>query len=159
MSGLFRIAIEIHSIIVKFYRARLKQSYVFLGKELGARSLDDEHYLNSKVQYERLAKSTLFKAGLDRLEQGLSRYRVCIMCAEKDPLDCHRTILVSRHLLERGVEVRHILANADIETQADAMHRLLRELRINSTDLFRSPEDLLREAYIKQSNKIAYVRP
>ena len=50
--------------------------------------------------------------------------RIALMCAEKDPLQCHRTILVSRHLVEQGVDVLHILADGGIESHADVMRRL-----------------------------------
>ncbi len=60
--------------------------YVFLGKELGARSEDRSCYLDGRVQYGRLAQTALFQSGLDRVQQGAARYRVALMCAEKEPL-------------------------------------------------------------------------
>src|SRR5258708_3603242 len=46
-------------------------SYRFLGKELGARSADLTCYQDGKVQYERLAKTELFRYGLKRVLRGL----------------------------------------------------------------------------------------
>jgi uncharacterized protein (DUF488 family) len=131
--------------------------YVFLGKELGARSSDASCYLNGKVQYDRLARTSLFREGLDRVEQGLSKYRVALMCAEKDPLTCHRSILVCRHLVERSIEIAHILEDARVETHDAAMDRLLRELRLDSNDLFRKQRELLTEAYALRGEEIAYI--
>ena len=141
-------------------KATLKDAgivYVFLGKELGARSSDESCYQSGKVQYERLARTTLFQEGLDRIEQGLSKFRIALMCAEKDPLTCHRSILVCRHLIERQLGVAHILEGSRLETHEMAMERLLRELRINSADLFKSQHDLFAEAYTLREDEIAYV--
>ncbi|MDG7000357.1 MAG: DUF488 domain-containing protein, partial [Nitrososphaerota archaeon] len=82
--------------------------YVFLGPELGARSEDESCFDEGKVQYERLSKTALFQSGLERVKKGMQDYRIALMCAEKDPLDCHRTILISRCLEELGVNVQHI---------------------------------------------------
>lgn len=141
-------------------RATLKDvgiAYVFLGRELGARSSDESCYVNGKVQYDRLAATSMFCDGLDRVEQGLTKHRIALMCAEKDPLTCHRSILVCRHLIARNVGVSHILEDARLETHEAAMARLLQELRIEQVDLFRSHSDLIAEAYALRGNEIAYV--
>ena len=68
-------------------------AYRFLGKELGARSDDPDCYVGGKVQYDRLAGTELFKQGLKRVIRGLKEdFRIALMCAEKEPLECHRTI-------------------------------------------------------------------
>ena len=52
--------------------------------------------------YKELAARPAFKQALGRvIERGRST-ALCLMCAEKEPLDCHRTVLVSRRLAERG---------------------------------------------------------
>src|SRR5271157_6086016 len=53
-------------------------AYVFLGKELGARSQDATCYDGGKIQYERLARTDLFKRGLDRIHEGVQRYRIAL---------------------------------------------------------------------------------
>jgi hypothetical protein len=78
------------------------------------------------------------------------------MCAEKDPLECHRMILISRHLVEQGVPVAHILSDGQLEPHEQAMSRLLRLLHIGENDLFRPREDALREAYRERGEAIAY---
>ena len=78
------------------------------------------------------------------------------MCAEKDPLACHRTILVCRHLISQGLIVNHILDNGQLESHEAALIRLLCELKIPDTDLFRSREELHAEAYAKRGQQIAY---
>ena len=132
--------------------------YVFLGKELGARSEDPVCYHEGKISYTRLAQTELFQQGLDRIQKGLQENRVAMMCAEKEPLACHRTILVTRHLVARGVAVRHILADGTLEDHSDTLLRLARMLRLreNEGHLFCSHEDQLAEAYTLQEARIAY---
>ena len=65
--------------------------YAFLGQELGARSQDPACYENGRVQYARIAHTELFRSGLEKVMEGAARYRTALMCAEKDPLECHRT--------------------------------------------------------------------
>jgi uncharacterized protein (DUF488 family) len=104
-------------------------AYVFLGKELGARSDDESCYEDGRVQYPRLAATPLFKQGIDRVLTGAEKFRVALMCAEKEPLDCHRTLLVSRALERRGASIAHILADGGVETHGEAMMRLTRITR------------------------------
>ncbi len=148
----------------QFNRGPLKQflktngmRYVFLGKELGARSGDRSCYLDGRVQYERLAQTLLFKSGLDRVLQGAKRYRVALMCAEKEPLECHRTLLVAKALAERGQPVLHIHADGHLETHEAAMERLLDLTGVARGDLFRSREQLIAEALGLQEQRVAYV--
>jgi uncharacterized protein (DUF488 family) len=147
----------------QFNREELKHSlqecgitYVFLGKELGARSEDPTCYENGKVQYGRLANTDLFRLGLDRVQKGMKEYRIGLMCAEKEPLECHRTILVARHLAELGLNVQHIHADGRLEDHVAAVSRLKRMLRLPDDDMFRSTEDVLADAYRRQEQRIAY---
>ncbi len=130
-------------------------AYVYLGKELGARSNDPACYVNGRVQFRRLAKATLFQSGIKRILDGSQRMSIALMCAEKDPLDCHRTILVTRELVGLGTEVKHILADGEIETHQEVMNRLCKQLGIEE-DLLRPPEELEDDAYAAQEEKIAY---
>jgi uncharacterized protein (DUF488 family) len=147
----------------QFNREPLKQAlresgilYVFLGAELGARSEDKSCYRNGQVQYDLLARTDLFKRGIERAKDGAHRYRLALMCAEKEPLDCHRTILVSRKLFEDGVPIKHILADGTIEDHARAIDRLAVMLRIPGSDMFRTSDAVVNEAYARRGNEIAY---
>lgn len=131
--------------------------YVFLGQELGARSDDRACYVLGRVQYARLAQTPLFKMGLERVLQGAARYRVALMCAEKEPLECHRTLLVSKALEARGQPVLHIHADGRLETHQAALERLLDVTGVPREDLFRSREELLSEALARQEQHVAYV--
>jgi len=131
--------------------------YVFLGRELGARSDDRSCYENGRVQYARLARSESFHRGLDRIMCGACDHRIALMCAEKEPLECHRTLLVARALVEHGVAVSHILADGSIETYGDAMARLPALVGLPRTDLFRSKQELIAQALALQEERVAYV--
>jgi len=133
--------------------------YVFLGDELGARRTEVQAYEGRIASYERIAELPVFKAGLERLISGAQNYRVCLMCAEKDPLQCHRTILVCRHLrTQLDDRIFHILPTAEVETHGDAETRLIAEEGLDSrqTDAFNAPGDVLARAYQKRGLAIAY---
>jgi uncharacterized protein (DUF488 family) len=131
--------------------------YRFLGKELGARSDDPRCYETGRVQYERLAETALFKYGLKRVAKGMTEgFRIVLMCAEKEPLECHRTILVARHLAALGTHVVHIHADGCLETHDAALSRLARLVNLPEHDMFHSQEELLVNVYRKQGERIAY---
>jgi uncharacterized protein (DUF488 family) len=136
---------------------RLGVGYVFLGRELGARSDDASCYKDGRVQYARLAQTRAFLTGIDRVIRGAEEHRIALVCAEKDPLECHRTILVARALAARGADVQHILADGRLESHDAAMDRLLDCHRLPHRDLFRSREDLVTEALARQEERVAYV--
>ncbi len=132
--------------------------YVFLGKELGARSEDECCYVHNKVSYQRLAETELFKSGIKRVVEGAQSFRVALMCSEKDPLDCHRTILVARELVKEGAMVTHILQGGILEPNDAAISRLVKQLGIKEDDMFQPKEELIGLAYDRQSQLIAYDR-
>jgi uncharacterized protein (DUF488 family) len=129
--------------------------YVFLGKELGARSEDLSCYLNGKVQYERLAQTQLFRIGLERIRRGAKSYRIAMMCAEREPIECHRAILIARYL-EPDLEVRHILSDGTLQSQKQLVERLLHRFQLHTTDMFRSNDEIVTEGYRRQAETIAY---
>jgi uncharacterized protein (DUF488 family) len=130
--------------------------YVFLGRELGARSDDPSCYENGKVQYAKLANTELFREGIERLLRGADEHRVAMMCAEKDPLDCHRTLLVAPALIEQGAEVVHILADGSTESNDESMRRLLQEQGLEEGDLFRTADEQIADAIARKVAKVAY---
>jgi uncharacterized protein (DUF488 family) len=131
-------------------------AYVFLGRELGARCEDRSCYTNGQVDFERVAKTEVFQRGLNRVREGAERFAIAMMCAEKEPLDCHRTILVARHLHASGCEVVHILADGSTESHADSQRRLLAQLGIDETDMFRDRDEAVADAYRQRGRQIAF---
>ena len=99
----------------------------------------------------------MFQYVLKRILRGLEDgFRIAVMCAEKEPLECHRTILIARHLAALGLCVEHIHADGHLETHDDVLGRLARMVNVPEQDLFHSREELLAEAYRKQEERIAY---
>lgn len=134
--------------------------YLFLGEELGARSSDPGCYEKGRVSYDRLSKQTMFQDGLDRIEIDSEKDRIALLCAEKEPLQCHRCILVARHLVERKLEVNHILPDGSTETHQQTVLRLKHALNLmRQRDMFKSDEELTDIAYSLQEEKIAYEIP
>lgn len=150
--------------------------YVFLGRELGARPNDLSCYVNGKALYERIAATELFSQGIQRLVKGAENYRIAMMCAEKDPLTCHRSILICQHLRHFEVEINHILSNGELESHKQLEDRLLYLYGLNDSKvdepkqllLFdvelpekhaekKTLEERIKDAYHLQGDKIAYV--
>ena len=138
--------------------------YLFLGKELGARRTEPEAYEGGVASYERIAELPAFLSGLEIVKENAAERRVALMCAEKEPLDCHRTLLVCRHL--RGVieaGIHHILADGSLEAHADVEQRLLAATGTADAqdDLFAGPDDAepaLERAYRERGAAMAYRR-
>ena len=132
--------------------------YVFLGQELGARSDDPACYRGGRAQYSLIAKAEIFQRGIERLLSGAQRFSLAILCAEKEPLVCHRGILISRHLHDRGMVVRHILEDGSVEDHESAVERLLEMHGLRDEHLFHSREERIALAYEKQAGDIQYAR-
>jgi len=129
--------------------------YWFLGEAMGARPKDPSCYEGGKASYARIAATPAFGQAVDALIERAGAQRIALMCAEKEPLECHRTILVGRALAERGVELRHIHADARIEPQAELEGRLL-HLAKEKVDLLNDRQAALAHAYDRQGQRMAY---
>ena len=95
--------------------------------------------------YNELAARPTFKDALGRLIERAESMTLCLMCAEKEPLDCHRTVLVARRLAERGVAVEHLLADGSTRVHGDVEVALLAKNK--TADLFDDRAQQLARAY------------
>ncbi|ODT79809.1 MAG: hypothetical protein ABS69_06990 [Nitrosomonadales bacterium SCN 54-20] len=136
--------------------AEAQIAYVFLGKELGVRSDDPACYIEGKVQYDRLAKQPIFSAGIHRIIKGMNRYRIALMCAEKDPIDCHRALLVARNLVDSDISVDHIHADGALESHGHLESRLLAMYKLPERDMFSARSEIIADAYFIQEQRVAY---
>jgi uncharacterized protein (DUF488 family) len=117
--------------------------YLFAGAALGGKS---------GASYEASAARPEFRDALGELMTRAGDRTLCLMCAEKEPLDCHRTILVSRRLAERGVEIEHLLADGRTEPHASVEDKLLGK---SGPDLFAIDRATqLAEAYAARERKM-----
>jgi uncharacterized protein (DUF488 family) len=143
-------------------RAELRMdgiSYVFLGKELGGRPNERRFYCEGVADYEKMALAPEFNKGLDRVIEGAKKYRIALMCSERDPLDCHRCLLVGRALAQRGIRVSHILDDGRIMRHADVEDRLLKLSGRNADELFAPHSERLAAAYRDRARKVAFAEP
>lgn len=141
-------------------------SYVFMGNLLGARYSNPELFFPDKemVDFKKVREIDEFKHGIEivinRLKEG---HRICLMCSEKDPFECHRFVLVSYSLAKKGIDVKHILENGDIVSNEALEERLLSKYKIeygNPTlfDSAKTKEAAIEEGYEKRNRDIGYVR-
>jgi uncharacterized protein (DUF488 family) len=132
--------------------------YIFLGKELGARRAEPECYVNGEAVYERVATLPLFRQGIDRLVKASREDLIALMCSEKEPLDCHRTLLVCRHLRCYPIQIHHILQDGHLEEHKQTEYRLMRLMGISPMqgELFSNPTELIEQAYEARGSDIAY---
>ena len=132
-------------------------AYAFLGDSIGGRSQDQKDYENGQVVYARLKESPYFQNGIERVIQGAKEFNLALMCSEKEPIDCHRTLLVGQTLFEKGQEVIHILGDGSLEKHQDSIQRLLKIHKLDKPDLFRTDDEIIQEALLKQEQKVAFV--
>jgi uncharacterized protein (DUF488 family) len=131
--------------------------YVFLGDNCGARYTDPNcHADDGRVDFAKVAQRAFFLEGIQRILQGAKKMRIALMCAEKDPITCHRAILVCKSLKERTAKIEHILGDKSLESHSHLEGRLVRLYHLGHPDLFRTYSEILEEAYARQSRKIAY---
>jgi hypothetical protein len=140
--------------------------YVFLGDELGGRPTEVAVYDGEgRVDYWRVRRTLWFRKGIERLLDESRRGAVALVCAEEDPLDCHRALMITAELAEQGVHARHLRGNGTIETNAQLETRLFEITGIGggmATGLFAATlpaterAELLTEAYRTQANRKSF---
>ena len=128
--------------------------YWFMGDALGARPKDPACWESGKASYARIAAAPAFHEAIDALIERSAATRIALMCAEKEPLDCHRTILVGRALAQRGVTLMHIHADDRVEPHADLEERLLHVTK-EHVDLLSDRQTALARAYDKRGRQMA----
>lgn len=130
--------------------------YCFLGEHCGARVSDKALYSGNRVDFEKVAVSSVFRRGVGLILDKACNCNVAIMCAERDPISCHRMILISKALKKYEVEIFHILSEYEIEENAKAELRLLNAYNLDFGLLSQPFSANLETAYAKQGQKIAF---
>jgi uncharacterized protein (DUF488 family) len=136
-------------------------SYLFLGEELGGRpDAPDAYRPDGLVDYRVRRNSYAFRSGLDRVLMELEQHPLALMCAEEDPLECHRFLMVCPELVRAGVHPLHIRKGSRIETQEAAETRLLESHGfgdVAENTLFPAARaEALEQAYDLQARKSAF---
>lgn len=136
-------------------------AYLFLGEELGGRPDDPKAYrTDGLVNYRARRRSYGFRAGIERVVLELEKQPLALLCAEEDPITCHRFLMICPELVALGIEPRHIRKDAALESQAAAEDRLLAAVHfsdVRSDALFAADRQAsLEEAYLQQAEKHAF---
>jgi uncharacterized protein (DUF488 family) len=151
-----------------FHQADLEPSlraahirYLHLGEELGGRPDDPKAYRSDGlVNYRARRKSYGFQAGIERVLKELETHDLALLCAEEDPLTCHRFLMICPELVALDVEPAHIRKGGAIETQREAEDRLLESNDLGShagPSLFAADRAAaLETAYASQAEKAAF---
>jgi uncharacterized protein (DUF488 family) len=131
-------------------------AYGFFGRELGGRPKQPSLFTGGVADYEKMAATSSFRTGLERLIEEAEQYRIAVMCSEADPLDCHRCLLIAPALADRHVGVAHVLTSGEIISHAQVEARLLDLAGLAADDLFASREARLVQAYRARGRKVAF---
>ena len=136
-------------------------SYLFLGEELGGRPDDPDAYRSDGlVDYKARRKSYAFRAGIERLLKELETRSVALMCAEEDPLECHRFLMICPEIVALGVQPLHLRKGTGPERQEVLENRLLISngfSSVASNTLFpEAREEAMEKAYALQAEKAAF---
>jgi uncharacterized protein (DUF488 family) len=161
-----KYASQFNSEQLKKFLKENDMHYIFMGKELGARWEDRSLYTKEGyLDFEKVRKTSLFNSGIKRVEDGIDKgFNIALMCTEKDPIDCHRTILVAPKFYGNGYEVKNILENGDVQTQEDIENRLLDiyfpdRMQVTIFEVLgdkKSDAELIEEAYKLRNRDIGY---
>lgn len=129
--------------------------------EFGARQIQPEFCTDGQVDFVKFAASPVFQSGLQKVLAGMDLgYSFVLMCAEKDPITCHRSILVARAFHELGQEVIHLTPEGE-ETHAHLEQRLLdlyfpERAQLSLLDTQMNDKARLDQAYWLQNREIGY---
>ena len=132
--------------------------YLYMGDQLGGRPKKDRLYNHEgRADYRRMALEKTFREGVRQLSQAAAERRVTLLCTERDPLQCHRALLVAHALEQAGVPVVHILGNGNKATHEKLMDQLLRMYntpRLEAADMTR--RQAVEQAMERQAARVAY---
>lgn len=132
--------------------------------EFGARQTNPAFYSGDIVDFDKFIKSAQFLEGVSKVKKGIERgYKFVLMCAEKDPIKCHRSIMLGKGFSENGFDVKHIVSKKELESQKELEERLLEMYHQDRFQLTlfggeQSDSELLADAYKKQNLTIGYNR-
>ena len=151
--------------VIKKFLTFHRIQYIYMADEFGA-IREDKNLFSPKgyLDFDVIKHTKVFKDGIKRLNVGIDKgYTISLMCAEKDPLNCHRSIMIAPELTKNNFLVNHILPDGNIETQ-DSLEKRLLNLYFpthEQQDLFsiseeKNKNDLLEKAYRLRNADIGY---
>lgn len=141
-----------------------KRSFAYRNykNEFGARQLEIKYYPHGYMDFSLFVKSDAFRSGMEKIMNASEMgYRFVLMCAEKDPVTCHRVIMVAHEFYKQGYTVKNILANGGFCTQEDIECRLVDMYypdrnQLSFFDEQLSWDEMVKNSYAYQNEKIGY---
>lgn len=144
-----------------FFLKKAGISYFHFKNQFGARKNREDLLTNGRVDFQKVRKTPEFQSGINRIITGLEKGRtICLLCSEKEPLDCHRFILIAYFLEKKEIKVLHILEDGSLKTNTDLEEALIKKFKIeyNQYNLFspvKTRDEAVEEAYLRQNKEIA----
>lgn len=139
--------------------------YTFMGTFFGARPDDKSLYTKEGyLDFDKARKTDRFQAGVENVIKGIkSGNKISLMCTEKDPLECHRAIMVARTFHEQGIDVQHIMSDGNLQSHDELEQRLLdiyfpERYQFTLFEEQKTDKEYLEEAYIRHNAKIGYYK-
>lgn len=135
--------------------------YLALGDGLGARPRDPACVVDGHVDYDRIAARPAFALALDRVKAEAASRPITLMCAEREPLDCHRSVLVCRHLRGAIPAIAHIHGDGAVEPHAALERRMAEVLGVAPPPLLADPaawEAAIEAAYRRKAAEMTGMR-
>jgi len=131
--------------------------YEYLGDRIGGRYTDPT-LLDSQgsVDYEKVEHTLIFQTGIDQVCQIIDKGKpAALMCSEKDPLDCHRFVLVSKALTKKGISIDHIVFEGSKDTDGKLVGTLVsnNDLEKKLREMYKSPNEMDKEMLYRRRNK------
>ena len=135
--------------------------YAHMGDALGGRprSLDlyDPDWI---ADYELMAATEDFDDDIGQVERIAEERVVCLLCSERQPEVCHRTLLVAEALVAREISAQHILVTGDLEDHERLVGRLMvdyqRKSKSADMGMFPSEEQTRKAALRFQAKRVAF---
>lgn len=151
---------------IKAFLGRYDIQYIYQGGNFGARPVDlDLYNEEGYLDFQRVAATTRFQKAMEQILKGIQAdNKIALMCTEKNPIDCHRCILVAKAFVECQVNVDHILPNTLLTNHCDIEKALLEmyfperkqgQFFTNVTDEI-DDEQYLANAYQLRNKEIGY---
>jgi uncharacterized protein (DUF488 family) len=140
--------------------------YIYMGKEFAVQRQNKALYnKEGYADFEKVVKDEDFIRGVERLKTGCEKgYKIVLLGAMQDPLNCHRCILLGRALRDDGFIIRHILDDYTLSSQEELEERLLEKYCLRREQITietligtePSREETIEECYCKSNREIGY---
>ncbi len=153
---------EYNKDLLKQTLGRARIYYRNYAEEFGARQPDRSYYPKGYLDFQLFARSPAFQKGVRKVEDSMEQgFCFALMCAEIEPIDCHRAILVARAFADHGYEVIHLRPKKGPLTHQELELQLLDRYFPNRNQLvlgepIQDDQTLLQEAYRLRNAEIGY---